>query len=179
VSGTVERTGNIMGGRLLSSITPVALSIVGLLIASFPVSFLGGLVPAPLFVFMPLYFWAMVRPDLMTPFWAFALGVLQDLLSGGPPGIWAASFLAAYFLIDRQRDMLAGLSGIGAIAGFAVATLTACLSAYVIFALYHWHLPPPAPLLVELAMTVLFYIPAVFAIGIVHRRLVGPYRSDF
>ena len=56
----------------------------------------------------------------MTPFWAFVLGILQDLLSGGPPGVWAASFLAAYFLIDRQRDILAGLSGIGAIAGFAV-----------------------------------------------------------
>ena len=66
---------------------------------------------------------AMVRPDLMTPFWVFLLGVLEDFLSGGPPGVWAASFLAAYFLIDRQRDMLAGLSGLGAIIGFAVSAL--------------------------------------------------------
>ena len=168
-----------MGGRVLSSLTPVALGILGVLIASFPVSVLGGLVPPPLLVFMPLYFWAMVRPDLMTPFWAFALGVFQDFFSGGPPGVWAASFLAAYFLIDRQRDVLAGLSGIGAIAGFAVATLSACVTAYVIVALYYWHLPPVAPLLVELAMTVLFYIPAVFVMGVVHRHIVGPYRSDF
>lgn len=175
----MERTSSIMGGRVLSSIAPVGLGILGALIANFPVSFLGGLVPPPLFVFMPLYFWAMVRPDLMTPFWAFALGVFQDFLSGGPPGVWAASFLAAYFLIDRQRDMLAGLSGIGAIAGFAVAALSACVSAYIIVAFYYWHLPPVAPLLVELVMTVLFYIPAVFVIGVIHRRVVGPYRSDF
>jgi rod shape-determining protein MreD len=168
-----------MGGRLLSSIVPVALGILGVVVANFPVSILGGLVPPALFVFMPLYFWAMVRPDLMTPFWAFVLGILEDLLSGGPAGVWAAAFLAAYFLIDRQRDMLAGLSGIGAVAGFAVASSTACLTAYAIVALYYWHLPPAMPMLLQLAMTVLFYIPVAVMLGSVHRRLVGPYRSDF
>lgn len=175
----MERTGSFMSGRLLSTVTPVVLGILGVLIANFPVSFLGGLVTPPLLVFMPLYFWGMVRPDLMTPFWAFALGLLQDFVSGGPPGVWAAAFVAAFFLIDRQRDMLAGLSGAGAIAGFAVAALTACITAYVIVGFYYWHLPPVAPLLVELAMTVLFYIPAVVVIGVIHRRVVGPYRSDF
>jgi rod shape-determining protein MreD len=175
----LERAGSIMGGRFLSSIVPVALGILGVFIANFPVSVLGGLVPPPLLVFMPLYFWGMVRPDLMTPAWVFVLGILQDLLSGGPPGVWAASFLGAYFLIDRQRDMLAGLSGVGAIAGFAVSALAACVTAYAIVTLYYWHFPPLATMLVQLAMTVLFYIPAVFVLGIAHRRLVGPYRSDF
>jgi len=175
----MERAANIMAGRFLSSIVPVAFGILGVLIANFPISILGGLVPPALLVFMPLYFWAMVRPDLMTPFWAFVLGILQDLLSGRPAGVWAASFLAAYFLIDRQRDMLAGLSGIGAVAGFAVAALTACLTAYAIVAVYYWHLPPAAPMLLQLAMTVLFYIPGVVLLGFVHRRLVGPYRSEF
>jgi rod shape-determining protein MreD len=166
-----------MGGRFLSSITPAALGIFGVLLANFPVSFLGGLVPPPLFVFMPLYFWAMVRPDLMTPFWAFALGVLQELMFGGPQEVWATR--SSPLLPDTDRNILAVLSGVGAIAGFAVAALAACICAYVIVGFYYWHLPPVAPLLVELAMTVLFYIPAVFVIGIVHRRLVGPYRSDF
>ena len=60
-----------------------------------------------------------------------------------------------------------------------MSALTACVTAYVIVGLYYWHLPPLAPMMVELAMTVLFYIPALFALGVVHRRLVGPYRSDF
>lgn len=175
----MEHAANIMAGRFLSSIVPVAFGILGVVIANFPISILGGLVPPALLVFMPLYFWAMVRPDLMTPFWAFVLGILQDLLSGGPAGVWAAAFLAAYFLIDRQRDMLAGLSGIAALAGFAVASLTACLTAYFIVAIYYWHLPPAQPMLLQLAMTVLFYIPGVILLGFVHRRFVGPYRSEF
>jgi rod shape-determining protein MreD len=175
----VERAGNFMAGRIFSSIIPVALGILGVLIANFPVSFFGGLVPPPLLAFMPLYFWGMVRPDLMTPFWAFVLGVLEDLLSGGPPGVWAASFLAAYFLIDRQRDMLAGLSGVTAIIGFAVTALVACASAYTIVSIYDWHVLPLAPVMGELAMTVVVYIFVVFLLGGIHRRLVGPLRSDF
>ena len=36
-----------------------------------------------------------------------------------PPGVWAASFIAAYALIDRQRDSFASLSGWATILGFA------------------------------------------------------------
>ncbi|MEI9888561.1 MAG: hypothetical protein WDN08_19080 [Rhizomicrobium sp.] len=175
----MERVGSIMGGRLLSSILPVMLGILGSLVANFPVSFVGGWVSPPMLAFMPLYFWGIVRPDLMTPFWAFVLGVLEDFLSGGPPGVWAASFLAAYFVIDRQRDMLAGLSGIGAIVGFAVAALVACVSAYAIVSVYNWTLLPLAPVMGELAVTVIVYVFAVMVFGAVHRRLVGPLRSDF
>ena len=175
----MERVGSIMGGRILSSIIPVTLGIIGVLIANFPVSFLGGWVPPPLLAFMPLYFWGMVRPDLMTPFWAFVLGLAEDFLSGGPPGVWAASFLAAYMLIDRQRDMLAGLSGLGAIVGFAIAALVACGTDYAISALYYWQLPSLAPVMAELAMTVLVYVFVVFLLGSIHRHLVGPLRSDF
>lgn len=175
----MERAGSIMGGRVLSAIIPVGLALLGVMLGNFPISFLGGLVPPPLLVLMPVYYWAIVRPDLMSPFWIFVLGVLQDLFSGGPPGVWAASFLAVYALIDNQRDMLAGLSGIGAIIGFAVSALLACACAYFIVAIYYWHLPPLAPVMAELAMTVFVYVFAVFVLGSIHHRLVGPLRSDF
>jgi rod shape-determining protein MreD len=168
-----------MGGRFLSAITPVGLGLLGVMLANFPVSILGGLVPPPLLVLMPIYYWAIVRPDLMSPFWIFLLGVLQDLFSGGPPGVWAASFLATYALIDNQRDMLASLSGIGAIVGFSVSALLACSSAYFITSIYYWHLPPIAPVMAEMAITVFVYVFAVFILGSIHHRFVGPLRSDF
>ena len=60
------------------------------LISNLPISLTGGLVPPPLLGLMPVYFWCLVRPDLMTPAAVFAIGVLQDMLSGGPPGVWTA-----------------------------------------------------------------------------------------
>ncbi|MEI9995488.1 MAG: hypothetical protein WDM91_12905 [Rhizomicrobium sp.] len=177
----MERAGGMIGGRILSAITPVLLGALGALAANFPISFLGNLVPPPLLSLMPLYFWGIVRPDLMSPFWAFMLGLLEDFLSGpgSPPGVWAASYVAAYAFLDSQRDVLAGLSGLGALMGFALTALVACVSAYLIVDVYHWRVQPLAPVLAELAVTVIAYVFAVVILGGIHRRVVGPLRSDF
>lgn len=169
----------IMGSRILASVIPVSLAILGVLIANLPVSFLGGIVPPPLLGLMPVYLWCLVRPDLMPPFWAFVVGLLEDLLSGGPPGVWAMAFIVTYAALDRQRDALAGLGGIAAILGFATAAALCCATGYVVVALYYWRIPPFAPVMSELAMSVFFYVPIVMFLNWVHHRFVGPLRSDF
>ena len=175
----MDRTSSFMASRLLAAVVPVTLALLGTLIANLPVSFLGGIVPAPLLGLMPIYFWCLVRPDLMPPFWAFAVGLLEDMLSGGPAGVWTFAFIVTYALIDRQRDAFAGLSGLGAILGFATAAAVACAGAYAVEALWYWRVPPLAPVMGELAMSVIFYVPIAMFLGFVHRRLVGPLRSDF
>jgi len=175
----MERVGALMGNRLVASVIPVTLAILGTLVANLPVSFLGGIAPAPLLGLMPVYFWCLVRPDLMPPLWAFVIGILEDMLSGGPPGVWTVSFVAAYALVDRQRDAFAGLSGLAAILGFATAAAAACATAYLVEAVYYWRMPPFAPVMGELAMSVVFYVPAAMFLGGIHRRMVGPLRSDF
>jgi rod shape-determining protein MreD len=168
-----------MGTKVFAPVIPVLFGLLGAIIANIPVSAFGGWMPPPLLALMPIYFWCLVRPDLMSPIWAFAIGVLQDLMSGGPPGIWAASFVAMYALLDRQRDVFAGLSGWGAVLGFATAALTVCSTAYVILAVYDWSLRPLPPFAMQFAVTVIVYVPLAFVLGFVHRRLVGPLRSDF
>ena len=147
------------------------------LLSNIPVTW-RRLVPPPLLGLIPVYFWCLVRPDLMTPAAAFAIGILQDVMSGGPPGIWTFSFVVGFAVIQRQRDAFAGLAGAAAVLGFATATLIVCATAYFVTAAYFWHLPPVGPIVGELAITVLFYVPGAFVIGSLHRRLVGPLRSD-
>jgi rod shape-determining protein MreD len=175
----MDRAGLLMTGRVLSSITPVACGLVCSLTSNFPISFTGGTMPPPLLALMPVYFWGLVRPDLMTPGWAFVIGLVEDIFSGGPPGVWTASFVATYALIDRQRDVFAGFSGIGAMLGFATAAVTTYLTAYLIVSLYHGQLGLVTPALGALAVTVLFYIPGAMVLGAIHRQIVGPLRSDF
>src|ERR1700760_3227103 len=110
----------------VSSAIPFSLGVIGIFIANFPVSLMNGRVPPPLFVLMPIYFWTLVRPDLMRPAAVFTLGVLQDLLSGSPMGVWTLAFVAPYAIVDRSRDTFAGLGGIYAILGFATAAFIAC-----------------------------------------------------
>ncbi|HEY2836522.1 MAG TPA: hypothetical protein VGI89_08130, partial [Rhizomicrobium sp.] len=75
------------------------------------------------------------------------------------------------------RESFAGLAGLGAVLGFATAALIACVVAYAVTAVLY-RFAPIGPMVAELAMTVLFYIPGVYLIGIIHRRLVGPLRSE-
>jgi rod shape-determining protein MreD len=166
-------------GRMMAGATPFFCGVLAVALANVPVSLLGGQVPPALLALMPVYFWCLVRPDLMPPAIAFLIGVLQDLFSGGPPGVWAASFVAAYALVDRQRDSFAGLSGVGAILGFAAAMLVAAGTAYVIVAIYYAGLPPVGPLVMQISLSVLFYVPVVMVLGWLHRHFVGPLRSDF
>jgi len=175
----LERLGNIFGGRFLASIIPVLCGLLGVLLTNLPFSLFGNWFPSPMYALMPIYFWCLVRPDLMSPGWAFVIGVAHDVISGEPPGIWAASFVATYAIIDKQRDAFAGLSGWGAILGFATGTLVACSTHYVINSLYRWQLMPVSGSVKEFAVTALMYFPALFLLGWLHRRLVGPLRSEF
>jgi rod shape-determining protein MreD len=170
---------SLPGLRLFAAVVPFALAVLGSVIANVPISFTGGVLPTPLFGIMPVCFWGLMRPDLMPPWAALLAGFAEDLLSGGPPGIWAASFVAAYVFIDRQREALAGLAGLGAIIGFTAALLVAVTTEFGIIAVYYWRLPPTAPLIAAFATNVVWYIPALWLMNRVQHKLVGPLRSEF
>ena len=174
----LERPGSPTSLRFLTALVPLLCGLAGALIGNIPISILSGKVPPPLFALVPVYFWCLVRPDLMTPAAALTIGFAEDILSGGPPGVWTLAFVLTYALVANQRDSFAGLSGLAAVVGFGAAAATACACAYATVAMLFWHLPPVAPIIGELAMTVIFYVPSAMVIGIIHRRLIGASRSD-
>ena len=175
----MERLGGVLHSRTLANAFPVLLALIGVVITNLPMSIFGSWTPSPMYALMPLYYWCLVRPDLMSPGWALLIGIVHDVLSGGPPGIWAASFVTTYAVIDKQRDAFAGLSGWGAILGFATATLVACTAHYAIFSLYWWRLLPVSGSIKQFAVTALLYTVVLPLLGWIHRRIVGPLRSDF
>jgi rod shape-determining protein MreD len=165
--------------RFLAALVPFVCGLIGVIIANIPISFVGSLVPPPLLGLIPVYFWCLVRPDLMTPAAAFGIGILEDVMSGAPPGVWTLGFVVAYALVARQRDSFASLSGVAAVLGFAAAALAACVTATAAFALLYARMPPFGAVGAELAMTVAAYIPGALVVNSIHHRLVGPLRSDF
>ena len=177
--GTAEKIYAPAFSRFFAALLPLLCGFLGVIIANTPISFVGGAVPAPLLALAPVYFWCLVRPDLMTPAAAFAIGMLEDVMSGAPPGVWTLSFVLAYALVARQRESFAGLAGLGAILGFAAAALAAIATACFIVTVYYWRAPPLGPVVAQLAMTVAFYIPATYVVAMLHHRFVGPLRSDF
>ena len=165
--------------RFFAALVPFLCGLSGVVLANIPISFVGGVVPPPLMGLVPIYFWCLLRPDLMTPSAAFAIGMLEDVMSGAPPGIWTLSYVVSYALVARQRESFAGLAGLGAILGFAAAALAAIATAYITVGIYYGRVPPLGPMVAQLAMTVAAYIPVTYVISAIHHRIVGPLRSDF
>lgn len=163
--------------RFFGSTLPALIAVILVMLANMPVSFTGGVLPAPALALAAIYFWVLVRPDLMPPFIVLLIGLLEDLLSGGPPGLWAAGFLAAYALTDRQRETFAGLSGPGALVGFAGAMLFAGATAYGLASVVYLRWAPLPPLLLESVSTVVFYPLIALPMRWVYRKIVGPMRS--
>jgi rod shape-determining protein MreD len=162
--------------RVLGSFLPALSAVLLVMLVNLPVTLTGGLFPAPLLALTAIYFWALVRPDLMPPYVVLFVGLLEDLLSGGPAGIWATGFMAAYALVDRQRENLAGLAGIAAVLGFAVAMAVAATATFVLTWIMYMRQPPLAPLLLASVFTALFYPPIAVMLGWLHRRAVGAVR---
>jgi rod shape-determining protein MreD len=180
---SLERAGSLPRFRFLIVLTPLLCGLICAFLTNIPVSVLGGVVPPPLLALVPIYFWCLVRPDLMSPAAALAIGFAEDALSGGPPGVWTLSFVLTYALVARYRDSFAGLSGVAAVVGFAAASSFACAMAYAIVAGLALltpgaHLPPLGPSVSELAMTVVFYAPTVLVVSWLHHKLVGASRGD-
>ena len=80
-----------MGGRFSRALVPFLCGVLGVLVANLPVVAAGragaGAAAGPgadLFL-VP----GAARPDDARPR-VFAIGVLQDIMSGGPPGVWTA-----------------------------------------------------------------------------------------
>ncbi len=163
----------------VAAIIPLLSGILGALASSLPISLTGGAVPPPLLSFMAVYFWCLVRPDLMPPAAALLIGIVQDFVSGSPIGLWATAYVAIYAVLEGQRESFAGLAGIGAILGFALAMLLVTAAAYGIAAVYFWRVLPLMPHVLQIAVSVLCYIPLLPMLNGLQHKVVGPLRSEF
>lgn len=89
--------------RWTRALLPGLLALALILIGMVPVR-LAGLTPiSPWLLLILVYFWTVHRPDLL-PIWAvFGLGLLSDLLGGGPIGPGTFALLLIYGAVKAQR----------------------------------------------------------------------------
>lgn len=155
--------------RLLVAV-PGLLAILLVMLGVVPlgIPFVGPMLPD--FALIAVYVFAVQRPDLMPHWLAFLVGLLQDLLSGGPLGFCALICLGMQGLCASQRRFLVGRPfAIGWIA-FALVSLAAGMVGWLLACLYYLALVPPAPALLQFAITVaLFPLVAGPLLAVSHR----------
>ncbi len=158
--------------RLIKAAAPTLLGVIGVMILAAPVRLFEGFAPTPIFPLVIVFFWSVYGPDYLPPFSVFLIGLLQDLLTGGPLGLWAAVYLVTQFIVMSQRAYFLGREQKVVWIGFAFASAGAGLILWLVMSLMSGALLPVRLLLLQLVATVAIYpiFGAVF--GELHRRVL-------
>ena len=69
------------------NVLPIATTILAALLSIEPLHLEGYAALTPAFTLIATYHWTIYRPNLLPAPWLFLIGMIQDLLSGGLPGV--------------------------------------------------------------------------------------------
>jgi rod shape-determining protein MreD len=127
---------------------------------------------APAFVLMAVFYWTVHRPDLMRAWAVFAVGLLDDILTGTPLGVNPLILLFTHWAIVAQHKVFRGKSFILIWSGFAAVAAGAKLLLVVLALAVGYGLIDPMTLLVQYILTVALYPPVAFLMGRAQRAFL-------
>lgn len=113
--------------------------------------------PAPLFPLIALYIWSVRRPRFVPPWLIFLTGLLQDLLTGGPLGMWSISYLLAFAFARLRSSEPSAREFILLIARFAALTVISTLVAWIAGSLSIGQPADPTSLVTEAVITLVIF----------------------
>ncbi len=154
------------------NVAPFAITAFLMLVGMVPLQLPGWGTVAPQFVLMAIYYWAIHRPDLLRPSFAFGLGVLHDLLSGIPLGLSALVFVLVYWVVLSQRRFFLAGSFAMLWFGFLLIACGASLVYWLGVSLLSLTLAPPSSTIAQTALTVALFPIFSWAFMRVHRAFL-------
>lgn len=111
--------------RPVSLLAGIAYGLLGAALYALPTRFGAFETPMPWLALLPVFFFATSRRGAWPAVIAFALGLFQDLISGGPLGVFAFAFLAGHVIASLSREALDGQSPAAVWIGFAAVAFVA------------------------------------------------------
>jgi len=118
--------------RLVRLFIPFLFSVFLVLLTAIPI-YLPGYGEIPINVgLIAVFYWAIYRPDLYPPIAAFFLGLWQDILMGGPIGLYSLILLLTNWLIVSQRTFFQGKSFVIIWCSFSMVSLATGTLSWII-----------------------------------------------
>ncbi|MFB0991698.1 MAG: rod shape-determining protein MreD [Rhodospirillales bacterium] len=94
----------------------------------------------PLLPLIAIYHWAVYRSELLPAYAVFMIGLLQDIFSGAPIGVYTLVFLLVYGMVIWQHRFLFGKSFAIIWIGFAIVAAGAFVLAWALISLWSFSL---------------------------------------
>lgn len=152
-------------------LVPAGLSIVCVLVSAIPVPIPGYGAVAPMLALASVFFWAIHHPALLPPVVIFAIGLFQDIVTGGLMGAHAVVLLLVYGAMLHQRVFFRNKSFLVVWWGFAMVVVGAAILAWALASAFSGRLLPADAVLVQGLLTVALYPLLTWVFHGVHRLL--------
>ena len=136
---------------------PVGVTLLLLLVNVTPARIPDYATVAPILTLMSVFYWSIYRPDLLPSYAAFAVGLLFDVISGGPLGVNALVLLLVQGITASQRRFFLGNAFPVAWWGFAMMAGGAVTAAWMLVAVLLGSPIGLRPVLFEYMLTVALY----------------------
>lgn len=144
---------DVAGRKLTPSLITFGLVILSVLPLHIPAY--SSVIPA--FVLMSVYFWTLHRPDLLPVLAIFLIGILNDVMTGGPMGVQALILLLACWVAGAGRRLFRGRSFLAVWSGFMVIAASVAILQWIIMSINLGMLIAPRPAIFAYFLTVLLY----------------------
>ncbi len=142
---------------VLRASVPALVAVMVVIFTSLPFAVPGISAGGVAFAACTVFYWALFRPEAMPPGAAFAIGLVQDLIGGGPIGAMALTLLALSMIVEAQRRAFAGKSLMLIWFGFILIALPVSLLFWLVLCLYQVALLDPRPVLAGYVLAVAMY----------------------
>ena len=119
------------------SLLPLTLTLFAIFLSVMPLRIPDFIYVVPVLGLIPIYHWAIYRPNLLPIYSIFFLGLLQDVLMGNPIGFYILIFLTMYGLSLAQRRFFAGKAFNVYWFGFSVAALIVVIEGWCIASIWN------------------------------------------
>jgi len=149
---------------------PVALAVLLLFLGILPWNtHTLGPVNANL-VLIPIYYWTLYRPRLMSVWSVAALGLISDLLGVSLLGVNMLSFLIGYRVAVSQRKIFAGAPFIIVWGGFLLMSAVAGLAQWLLVSVLQQTIVDPRPAFLLYMIGAVAYPPCAYVFAWIQRR---------
>ena len=114
---------------------PALITVAAAIVLQTPVELFGLHLPEPVIPMVLAFAWPLIRPSVLAPLVLAGLGLLLDILTYGPLGLWGLTFLIIYSVVLASRSFLAGQDTAVLFVWYAACCLLAFVLAYVAMAI--------------------------------------------
>ncbi len=158
--------------RVVVMVLPFVIGVFCVLLSFVPISRIFGSSTMPAFALMAIYYWAVVRPNMFSVYAVFVVGLLTDLLSAGPIGLWAFTYVFTYTVVLTQRFLIINAPFSVFWFGFGLAGVLVGAVSWGLASISYGMFLPVWPILAHILVTVAFFPFFSFLFGRIERRIL-------